>query len=122
MNTDTTAQAGIQTVHDPALEKEEVQPQASLGLKIAAIATPLMAFTVKNWLFILLALSDGKPHAIQIAEMTGMLIGVVLFPAVVVLLFQIGQRFRNPRSRWTIYFYASLFLLLSNIVNVFTGG
>jgi hypothetical protein len=43
---------------------------------------------------------------------------IVFWPAVVVGAFQIGKRFRNPRSMLKIYCWSSLFVLLGLLAQV----
>jgi hypothetical protein len=95
--------------------KKTLTPKPSVLLKVSAVAVPLMTFCVQNWVVILVALLGADIHPAQFAEMGGSLIGVILFPAIVVGLFQIGKRFRNPRSRYRIYLYAALFSLFSSL-------
>lgn len=98
---------------------KKVEPQAPWLLKAGAIVAPILAFAAEYWASIVLVTMGSKVHSIEIARMIGTLIALVGFPLLVVLLFQIGKRFRNPYSRWSIFLYVSLFLLLSKIFKIF---
>lgn len=90
-----------------------------MGVKFCVIAVSIIVFAVQNWFVITVALWGAKIHPVQIAQMVGSLIGVLLFPMFFVLLFQIGKRFRTPRRRWSIFLCASLLLLASNLFAIF---
>lgn len=102
----------------PGVKAEK--PQASWLLKTGTVMTTIFTAVVGNWAPLLMAFMGNKIHSLEIAEIIGGVIGLIFFPMIVVLLFQIGKRFRNPRSRWSIYLYTSLFLLFTKIVNGLT--
>lgn len=115
MDADISVQAGTQPI-DENLERDVTfSPKPSMVLRISAIVVPLMTFCVQNWFVITVALLGSGIHAAQIAQVMGSFIGVILFPAVVVGLFQIGKCFRNPRSRYRIFLFAALFSLFSTL-------
>lgn len=115
MDADISVQASTQPI-DVNLEREDTfNPKPSMALRISAIVVPLMTFCVQNWFVITVALLGSAIHPVQIAQMVGSLIGVFLFPVIVVGLFQIGKRFRNSRSRYRIFLFAALFSLFSTL-------
>jgi hypothetical protein len=115
MGADISVQASTQPI-DVNLEREDTfNPKPSMVLRISVIVVPLMTFCVQNWFVITLALIGSAIHTVQIAQIVGSLIGVFLFPAIVVGLFQIGKRFRNSRSRYRIFLFAALFSLFSSL-------
>jgi hypothetical protein len=115
MDADISAQANTRPI-EVILEREDAfNPKPSMALRISAIVVPLITFCVQNWFVITVALIGAGIHSAQIAQMVGSLIGVFLFPVIVVGLFQIGKRFRNPRSRYRIFLFAALFSLFSSL-------
>jgi uncharacterized protein YacL len=84
---------------------------------LMAIVIPLLSFLVLNWVPIAAVLLDGKIHPLEIATMAGCLIGVYIAPMIIMLLFQIGKQFRNPRSRWIIFMNTGIFFLVVNILS-----
>ncbi len=50
-----------------------------------------------------------------VSFMVGGMLGVVLFAMLFVGIFQLGRRFRNPRSRWRIYAWSQLLGLLGQL-------
>ncbi len=119
MDSEFSIQARTPAAPGNLLIAEDRQPKASMGVKISAITIPIIAFAVQNWFVITVALWGAKIHPVQIAQMVGSVIGVLLFPMLFVLLFQIGKRFRTPRRRWSIFMWVSLLLLVSNVFAVF---
>jgi hypothetical protein len=115
MDADISVKAGTQPIDENLECDGTFSPKPSMVLRISAIAVPLMTFCVQNWFVITVALLGSGIHAVQIAHVIGSFIGVILFPAVVVGLFQIGKRFRNPRSRYRIFLFAALFSLFSTL-------
>jgi hypothetical protein len=115
MDADISVQASTQPI-EVILEREDTfNPKPSMALRISAIVVPLMTFCVQNWFVITVALIGAAIHPVQIVQMVGSLIGVFLFPVIVVGLFQIGKRFRNSRSRYRIFLFAALFSLFSSL-------
>ncbi len=47
----------------------------------------------------------------------GNIIGSQIPAAVIVLLFQIGKRFRNSKSRWKIYLWSQVLVLLGQLAS-----
>jgi len=116
MGADTPVQTGAQPIYKNPQREDTFNPEPSMVLRISAIVVPLMTFCVQNWFVITLVLLGSGMHTVQIAQVAGSLIGVFLFPAVVVAIFQIGKRFRNSRSRYRIYLFAALFSLSSTLL------
>ena len=106
-----------QTVETTSLSEVEAEPQAKTIVKVMALVTPLLSFTVQNWLLIMAMAIGGGAHSIEIAMLAGNLAGFYLTPLIIMLLFQIGKRFHNPRSRWTIFFNTGLFFLVVSILS-----
>ncbi len=48
----------------------------------------------------------------------GGVIGSLIPALIIVMLFQIGKRFRNSRSRWKVFMWAQFVFLLGQIVSV----
>jgi uncharacterized protein YacL len=116
MDTDISVQASPQPI-DVDLELEGTfNPKPSVVLRISAIVVPLITFCVQNWFVITVTMLGSDIHPVQIAQVVGSLIGVILFPAIVVGLFQIGKRFRNPRSRYRIFLFTALFSLVCTLL------
>jgi hypothetical protein len=115
MDADISVQTSTQPIDDNLEREDTLHPKASMVLRISAIVVPLMTFCVQNWFVITVALLGSSIHPAQISQMVGSLIGVFLFPAVVVGLFQIGKRFRNARSRYRIFLFVALFSLFSTL-------
>jgi hypothetical protein len=119
------AEISVQTSTLPL--DENLEPKAafnakpSMFLRISVIIVPLMTFCAQNWSLILVALLGAAIHPVQITQMVGSLIGVFLFPLLVVGLFQIGKRFRNPRSRYRIFLFTALFSLFSTLFLLFVN-
>jgi phosphatidylglycerophosphate synthase len=116
---DTAESAGIRTQtleNEPSVEAGS-KTEAKTIVKILAIVIPLLSFLVLNWITIAAVLLVGKIHPVEIATMAGHLIGVYLMPTIIMLLFQIGRQFRNPRSRWTIFMNTGIFFLVVNILS-----
>ena len=116
MDTDISMQAGAQPIEENLVREETFHPKPSMVLKISAIVVPLITFGVQNWLVITVSLLGAAIHPVQIAKMVGSLIGVFILPAVVVGLFQIGKRFRNPPTRYRIFLFVALFVLFSKLL------
>lgn len=115
MDADISVQASTNSI-DANFEREGTfNPEPSMVLRISAIVVPLMTFCIQNWFVITVSLLGSGIHAVQIAQVIGSVIGVILFPAVVVGLFQVGKRFRNSRSRYRIFLFAALFSLFSTL-------
>jgi hypothetical protein len=115
METAESAGIRIQTLENAPPVKAGSKTEAKTIVKILAIAIPLLSFLALNWITIATVLLIGKIHPVEIAIMAGHLIGVYLLPMIIMLLFQIGKQFRNPRSRWTIFMNAGIFFLVANI-------
>ena len=115
MDADVSVQAGTQPIDVNLESKDTFNPKPSKALRISAIVVPLITFCVQNWFVITVALIGSAIHPVQITQMAGSLIGVILFPVIVVGLFQIGKRFRNTRSRYKIFLFAALFSLFSSL-------
>ena len=115
MEADISVQGGTPSIDEDLKRDIPFNPKPSMVLKISVVLVPLMTFCVKNWFVIAVALLGSNIHPVQIAELVGSLIGIILFPAIVVGLFQIGKRFRNVRSRYRIFLYTALFLFFCNL-------
>lgn len=115
MDADISVQACTQPIYENLEREDTFNPKPSMVLRIGAIIVPLMTLCVQNWFVITVALLGSGIHPVQIAQVIGSLIGVILFPAIVVGLFQIGKRFRNPRSRYRIFLFAALFSFFSTL-------
>jgi len=116
--TDTVSvEAQTQTLEAASLDEADAKLEANTVVKIMAIVTPLLSFMVQNWIMFMSMALGGGIHAIDVAMLAGSLIGVFLMPLMVMLLFQIGKRFRNPRSRWTIFLNTGLFFLVVSILS-----
>ncbi len=115
MDADISVQASTKPIDTNLKREDTFNPKPSMVLRLSAIVVPLMTFCIQNWFVITVALLGSGIHAVQIAQVIGSFIGVILFPAVVVGLFQIGKRFRNPRSRYRIFLFAALFSLFSTL-------
>jgi hypothetical protein len=115
MDADFSIQTSTQPIEENSVREESFHPKPSMVLRISAIVVPLLTFCVQNWFVITVGLLGADIHPVQIAQVAGSLIGVILFPAIVVGLFQIGKRFRNPRSRYRIFLIAALFSLFSTL-------
>ena len=115
MDADFSIQTSTQPIEENSVREESFHPKPSMLLRVSAIVVPLLTFCVQNWFVITVALLGADIHPVQIAQVVGSLFGVILFPAIVVGLFQIGKRFRNPRSRYRIFLIAALFSLFSTL-------
>ena len=94
-------------------------PQASLGggesnkpgilaiVFAVLLSAPIVLIQVLNQFKI-----GGIPGAI------GAAIGSLIPALFIVLVFQIGRRFRNPRSRWKIFAWSQLVFLLGQVFTV----
>lgn len=117
MTIEASVDTRMQTLESASPGEVAVKPKANPLIKIMAIVTPLLSFGVQNWFLLTMGMLSGEMRFIGIAMMTGNLIGAYLMPLIVMLLFQIGKRFRNPRSRWSIFFYTGLFFLAVSILS-----
>lgn len=117
MTTEASVDTRTQILEPVSPGEVAIQPEANPLIKIMAIVTPLLSFGVQNWFVLTMGLLSGEMRFIGIAMLTGNLMGMFLMPLIVMLLFQIGKRFRNPRSRWSIFFYTGLFFLVVNILS-----
>ena len=115
MDADFSIQTSTQPIEENSVREENFHPKPSMLLRVSAIVVPLLTFCVQNWFVITVALLGADIHPVQIAQVVGSLFGVILFPAIVVGLFQIGKRFRNPRSRYRIFLIAALFSPFSTL-------
>ena len=115
MDADFSIQTSTQPIEENSVREESFHPKPSMLLRVSAIVVPLLTFCVQNWFVITVALLGADIHPVQIAQVAGSLFGVILFPAIVVGLFQIGKRFRNTRSRYRIFLIAALFSLFSTL-------
>jgi hypothetical protein len=115
MDSDILVQTSTQQIDENLEPEDTFNPKPSMLLRVSAIVVPLLTFCVQNWFVITVGLLGADIHPVQIAQVAGSLIGVILFPAIVVGLFQIGKRFRNPRSRYRIFLIAALFSLFSTL-------
>ncbi len=116
---DTAEATGIrtQTLENAPPVDAGSKTKAKTIVKIMAIVIPLLSFLVLSWIPIATVLLVGKIHSMEIAAMTGRLIGVYIAPTIIMLIFQIGKQFRNPRSRWTIFMNTGIFFLVVNILS-----
>lgn len=117
MTTTTSIPADSQVVIDQSAGEVNTAPTAGTLIKAIAIVVPLISFAIRNGFLIAGMTLAGKAHPMEIAVLVGGMIGVYLMPLIVMLLFQIGKRFRNPRSRWLISLYTGLFYLAVNIIS-----
>ena len=115
MDADFSIQTSTQPIEENSVREESFHAKPSMLLRVSAIVVPLLTFCVQNWFVITVALLGADIHPVQIAQVAGSLFGVILFPAIVVGLFQIGKRFRNPRSRYRIFLFTALFSLFSSL-------
>ena len=84
-----------------ALKDRSPGPWRVLGL-ILAIFNILVGFLA------------GATEERDMGYLLGAAVGAgILWPGIVVLLFRIAKRFRNPRSSWKIFFWVSLLILVS---------
>jgi hypothetical protein len=93
----------------------ELTPDAEPRIKVIAILAvllPAIGYLVplisKS---ILVNSADPITNSFWVAQLVVTLVPVFLFPLLVLLIFQIGKRFRNPRSRWHVFLYTGLFFL-----------
>jgi hypothetical protein len=101
MGADTPVQTGAQPIYKNPQREDTFNPKPSMVLRISAIVVPMMTFCVQNWFVITLVMLGSGMHPAQIAQVVGSLIGVFLFPAVVVALFQIGKRALKSEEKIT---------------------
>ncbi len=106
-----------QTLDTVVVENVETKPEAPAIVKTMAVVTPLLSFLVQNWMAILAIVMGKGVHTLQIATMAGGLVGVFLMPLLIMGLFQIGKRFRNPRSRWTVFLNTGIVFLVISILS-----
>lgn len=67
---------------------------------------------------LLLYLGVSMMQSRPISESVGYAVGgALVWPAIIVLLFRIGKRFRNPRSAWKIFFWTSAVILFTGLAN-----
>jgi hypothetical protein len=96
------------------------KPLASMSAKIISLILALLV----------MVLSGGQQYLISrggIPEAIGGSIGALLFPLISIAVFQIWKRFRNQKSRYTIFlwvvsvicvsYFVQLFQLLAKITN-----
>lgn len=119
MTTAVSTDTRRQTVEAVSPSEVGAKHKANTLIKIMAIVTPLLSFAVQNWVLITAVVLGGRIGSLEIAMLAGGLIGVFLMPLIIMLLFQIGKRFRNPRSRWTIFLSTGLFFLAVSILSAF---
>jgi len=118
--TDTTSiETQTQTLEVTSLTEVEAKPKAKTIVKVMAIITPLLSFAVQNWVLIMAIGLGGGVHSIDMAMLGGSLTGVFLMPLVIMLLFQVGKRFRNHRSRWIIFLGAAVCFLAVSCLSAF---
>jgi hypothetical protein len=115
VNTTASADTGSQTLEAFSVSEIDTKTHASAIVKTLAIVLPLLSFVAHNWMMILAMVVGANVHGVEIARMAGSLVGVFLSPLIIMLLFQIGKRFRNARSRWTIFMNAGIFFLVVSI-------
>jgi len=87
-------------------------PKASLTIKICTIAVFSLLAAI-NCLYFLM---PGHPMEV-VPYAIGSLVTPLLVCTIVVLLFQIGKRFRTQRSRWKIVLWVTSFLLLTKLLH-----
>ena len=119
MTTAVSTDTRRQTVEAASPSEVGAKHKANTFIRIMAIVTPLLSFAVQNWVLITAVVLGGRIGSLEIAMLAGGLIGVFLMPLIIMLLFQIGRRFRNPRSRWTIFLSTGLFFLAVSILSAF---
>ena len=113
----TTVSEDTQTQTLETAPHIEIDAKPKTIVKVLAIVTPFLSFAAQNWLLIMAMAVGGGVHSIEIAMLAGNLAGFYLTPLIITLLFQIGKRFRNPRSRWTIFLNTGLFFLVVSILS-----
>jgi hypothetical protein len=86
-------------------------PDAETRIKVIAITVLFLSFAadITNRLMGGMAVNGFQPIFISILVFDLVCLFLVLL--IVMLLFQIGKRFRNPRSRWRIFLNTGLVLL-----------
>lgn len=119
MTTAVSTDTRRQTVEAAPPSEVGAKHKANTFIKIMSVVTPLLSFAVQNWVLIRAAVLGGRIGSLEIAMLAGGLIGVFLMPLIIMLLFQIGKRFRSPRSRWTIFLSTGLFFLAVSILSAF---
>ena len=117
MTTTVPVDTQTQTLEEGSHIEVDAKPKAKTIVKIMAIVTPLLSFAAQNLLLIMAMAVGGSVHSIEIAMLAGNLAGFYLTPLIIMLLFQIGKRFRNPRSRWAIFLNTALFFLVVSILS-----
>jgi len=91
---------------DPNLE-EDIEPKSSLAVRILAITSSIL-------LGIIALFRQGA--SANSAYALGGVIGSLAPAAIIVLLFQMGPRFRNARSRWRIFMWSQFVFLTVHIL------
>ena len=117
MTTTVSVDPQTQTLETASYIEADAKPKAKTIVKVLAIVTPFLSFTAQNWLLIMAMAVGGSAHSIEIAMLAGNLAGFFITPLIIMLLFQIGKRFRNSRSRWTIFLNTGLFFLAVSIMS-----
>lgn len=115
MSTTASVDTRTQTLEAIPENEAKTKTEASAIVKTMAILIPLLSFVAHNWMMILATAMGANVHPVEIARMGGSLVGVFLSPLLIMLLFQIGKRFRNPRSRWKIFMNTGIFFLVVSI-------
>lgn len=102
----------IYTAPKSNLQQVEAKPKASKFLIFLSIL-----FVLVNAFFTmaLLRYPIDMNSSARMGYMTGSVLSVIILPLLVVLIFQIGKRFRNSRSRVRIFFWMSVLILLSKL-------
>ncbi len=118
--TDTaTIEPQTRALEAMSVSDEVARRGAGTIVNVMAIVTPLLSFAVQNRVLIMTVGMGGSIHAVEIAMLAGSLIGVFLMPLILMLLIQIGKRYRNPRSRWFIFLNTALFFLVVSCLSTF---
>lgn len=117
MTNTASVEPQTQTLDTVTPTEARAKPEANTAVKVMAIVTPLLSFMVQYWIMFMAIALGSRIHSIDVVMLAGGLIGVFVMPLIVMLLFQIGKRFRNSRSRWTIFLNTGLVFLVLSILS-----
>lgn len=98
----------INKTPEPAINNNIPSPKASTPLKIISFSLAVALATLFGIQQYIVS-GGGIPEAI------GGSVGGVIWPLAVVMLFQIGKRFRNQNSRHKIFVLTAAFILVAMI-------
>lgn len=88
--------------HDDLSSAPHVKTKPGIWVVLSFLIVPLNALITLASSTLL----DGDTAQAR-GRLVGVLAGVVILPLVVVAVFSISEKFRNSRSRWKIFFWAS---------------